>query len=72
MGAGVAPEMRGERYSTPDSQAIQRGEAAYLPKHDEGIIPFLAIDHASLSRRSTVPTPHGDTSNIWAFNTLFP
>ena len=26
----------------------------------------LTIDHASLSRRSTVPTPNRDTSNIWA------
>ena len=26
----------------------------------------LAIDHASLSRRSAVPTPDRDTSNSWA------
>ena len=32
----------------------------------------LTIDHASLSRRSTVPTPDGDTSNIWALITLLP
>ena len=31
----------------------------------------LTIDHASLSRRSTVPTPSRDNSNIWAPNTLF-
>ena len=32
----------------------------------------LAIDHASLSRGSTVPTPNRDTSNIWALITFFP
>ena len=32
----------------------------------------LTIDHASLSRRSTVPTPDRDTSNIWALIKLFP
>ena len=32
----------------------------------------LTIDHASLSRRSTVPTPNRDTSNIWALITLLP
>ena len=32
----------------------------------------LTTDHASLSRRRTVPTPNGDTSNIWAPFTLFP
>ena len=31
----------------------------------------LTIDHASQSRRSTVPTPNGDTSNAWALTTLF-
>ena len=30
----------------------------------------LTIDHASLSRGSTVPTPNRDTSNIWALITL--
>ena len=30
------------------------------------------IDHASLSRRSTVPTPNRDTSNIWALTTFCP
>ena len=29
----------------------------------------LIIGHASLSRRSTVPTPIRDTSNTWALNT---
>ena len=29
----------------------------------------LAIDHASLPRRSTVPTPNRYTSNIWALFT---
>ena len=33
---------------------------------------ILTIDHASLSRRSTVPTLNRDTSNIWALNTFFP
>ena len=33
---------------------------------------YLTIDHASLSRRSTVPTPNRDTSNIWALITRFP
>ena len=32
----------------------------------------LTIDHASLSSRSTVPTPNRDTSNIWALITLIP
>ena len=35
-------------------------------------LSHLIIDHASLSRRSTVPTPNRDTSNIWALTTLFP
>ena len=32
----------------------------------------LTIDHASFSRRSTVPTSNRDTSNIWALITFFP
>ena len=32
----------------------------------------LTIDHASLPRRSTAPTPNKDTSNIWALITLLP
>ena len=32
----------------------------------------LTIDHASLSRRSTVPTPDRDTCNILALTTLLP
>ena len=32
----------------------------------------LTIDHASLARRSTVPTANRDTSNIWALITLLP
>ena len=31
----------------------------------------LTIDHASLSRRSTVPAPNGDTSNVWGAHYLF-
>ena len=31
-----------------------------------GCLSHLTIDHASLSRHSTVPTPKRDTSNIWA------
>ena len=31
----------------------------------------LTIVHASLSRRSTVPTSNRDTSNIWALITFF-
>ena len=34
-------------------------------------LSHLTIDHASLSRRSTVPTPRGDTSNIRALITFF-
>ena len=30
------------------------------------------IDHASLSRRSTVPTPNRDLSNVWALSTFIP
>ena len=42
-----------------------------------GAYPFVAclshltIDHASLSRRDTVPTPNRDTSNIWALISFF-
>ena len=36
------------------------------------IISHLAIDQSSLSRRSTVPTPNRDTSNILALITFFP
>ena len=32
----------------------------------------LTIDHSSLSRRSTVPSPNRDTSNVRALLTLFP
>ena len=28
-------------------------------------LSHLIIDHASLSRRRTVPTPYRDTSNMW-------
>ena len=35
-------------------------------------LSHLTVDHASLSRQSTVPTPNRDTSNIWALVTLFP
>ena len=35
-------------------------------------LDHLTFDHASLSRRSTVPTPNRDTSNIWALITLLP
>ena len=35
-------------------------------------LSHLTIDDASLLRRSTVPTPNRDTSNIWALITLFP
>ena len=32
---------------------------------------IVTVDHASLSRRNTAPTPNGDTSNIWALITFF-
>ena len=32
----------------------------------------LIIDHASFSRRSTVPTPNRATFNVWALITLVP
>ena len=32
----------------------------------------FTIDQVSLPRRSTVPTPNGDTYNAWALITLFP
>ena len=32
----------------------------------------MTIDNASFSKRSTVPTPNRETSNIWAPNTLLP
>ena len=35
-------------------------------------LSHLTIDHASLSTRSTVPTPSRDTTNIWALITFFP
>ena len=31
----------------------------------------LTVDHASISRRSIVPTPDRDTFNVWALITLF-
>lgn len=31
----------------------------------------FAVDHAPMSRRSTVSIPNTDTSNIWAFHMLF-
>ena len=34
-------------------------------------LSHLAVDHASLSRRSTAPTPSGDTSNVLALITSF-
>ena len=34
-------------------------------------LSHLTIDHAYLSRRSTVPTPNRDTSNVWALILLF-
>ena len=45
-----------------------RGEAGY------SFVACLSpstIDHASLSRRSTVPTPNEDASNIWALTAFF-
>ena len=35
-------------------------------------LSHLTIDHESLLRRSTVPTPNRDNSNIWALITLLP
>ena len=35
-------------------------------------LSHLTIDHASLSIRSTVPTPNRDTSNMWTFTTFLP
>ena len=32
----------------------------------------LTVDHASLSRQATLPTPHRETSNIWALFTFLP
>ena len=32
----------------------------------------LTIDHASISRRSTVPSPSQDISSIWAFLMVLP
>ena len=34
-------------------------------------LSHLTVDHASLSGRSTVPTPSGDISSIWALITFF-
>ena len=45
------------------------GEGAYS---FVACLRHLTIDRASLSRRSTVPTPIRDTSNIWAPMTLLP
>ena len=33
---------------------------------------YLGIDQAPFSKRSTVPAPNRDTSNIWALITLLP
>ena len=35
-------------------------------------LSHLTGDHASLSRRSTVPTRNGETSNVWALITFLP
>ena len=35
-------------------------------------LSHLTIDHASLSRRSTIPTPNRDTSNMWPLITFSP
>ena len=34
-------------------------------------LSHLIIDHSSHSRRSTVPTPTRDSSNIWTLSTAF-
>ena len=35
-----------------------------------GCVSHLTIDHASLSRRSTVPTPFRGTSIFWVLSTV--
>ena len=47
----------------------RRGEGAYS---FVACLSHLTVDHASLSRRSTVPTPDRDTSNVWVLNTFLP
>ena len=42
---------------------LRGGEGAYS---FVACLSHLTVDHASLSRRSTVPAPNRDTSNIWA------
>ena len=51
------------------AQKVGRGGEAYS---FVACLSHLTIDHASLSRRSTVPTHNRDTSNFWALITLFP
>ena len=56
----------------------RRGSCAFFLVLRGGAYPLVAclshviIDHASLSRRSTGPTPNRDISNIWALITLLP
>ena len=69
------PTMPGR--STSGFPRSDRHLLAPSAKYGEGVficclLCHLTIDHASLSRRSTVPTPDRGTSNIWAFITLFP
>ena len=59
------------------TEAIDCGDYG-LQDGGGGVYSFVAcvrhwiIDHASLSRRSTVPTPNRETSNIWAIISFFP
>ena len=40
--------------------------------HFVACVSHLTVDHATLSRRSTVPAPNRDTSNIGVLGTFFP
>ena len=60
---------RGAPFTFRATSKARRGVGAYS---FVACLSHLAIDRESLSRRSTVPTPNRDTSNIWALITLLP
>ena len=58
-------------------QEVEGSQASLVTRVTMGggysfVAHHLTTDHTSLSRRSTVPTPNRDTSNIWALVTLLP
>ena len=63
-----------QRRRVPSGEGTGTGTGGGAAYSFVACLSHLTIDHASLSRRSTVPTPtpNRDTSNIWALITLLP